>query len=114
MSIAAFPACEQAAGESPDLLSEPMCSPPERRPVMLVAGGVALLLVVGAILRLALITDSGGDLRITGGLLMLAGVVRILPPVLTRTRRPSNRLSTRNSAEAIDDGLRREGAGRNS
>ena len=74
--------------------------------------GLALLLVVGAILELALTAGSDGGLRIAGGLLVLAGVVRILPTVLRSGRHSSVRgLSRDDNRGRVGEGRREEAAG---
>jgi hypothetical protein len=67
--------------------------------VTLLASGVALLLVVGAILKLALTTGSppGGDLRIVETMLVLAGVVRLTPALLRHLGRRAYRPARRGS-----------------
>jgi hypothetical protein len=72
---------------------------------MPIAGGIAVI-VVGAILTFALTTESMGglDLHIVGVILMLAGAVGLLLPVLVGNRPRSNRPTARSRQDAIDDG----------
>jgi hypothetical protein len=70
---------------------------------MPIAGGIALL-VVGAILRYAVVTGTvhGINLHIVGVILMFAGLAGLLLPLLGRGTRRSNRPLARSRQDDID------------
>ena len=74
---------------------------------MPIAAGIALI-VLGAILTFALKGGHIGDLDLhaVGVILMLAGVIGILLPMLIRNRSRFSRATIRSRQEVMDDGTR--------
>ena len=74
---------------------------------MSIAFGIALI-VVGAILTFALKSGHLGnlDLHVVGVILMLAGVIGMLLPVLIRNRSRFSRPAIRSPQDVPDDGAR--------
>jgi hypothetical protein len=74
---------------------------------MSIAAGIALI-VLGAILTFALKGGHIGDLDLhaVGVILMLAGVIGILLPVLIRNRSRFSRPTIRSRQDVMDDGTR--------
>ena len=74
---------------------------------MPIAAGIALI-VLGAILTFALKGGHIGDLDLhaVGVILMLAGVIGILLPVLIRNRSRFSRPTIRSRQDVMDDGTR--------
>jgi hypothetical protein len=74
---------------------------------MSIAAGIALI-VLGAILTFALKGGHVGDLDLhaVGVILMLAGVIGILLPMLIRNRSRFSRATIRSRQDVMDDGTR--------
>ena len=74
---------------------------------MSIAAGIALI-VLGAILTFALKGGHIGDLDLhaVGVILMLAGVIGILLPMLIRNRSRFSRATIRSRQDVMDDGTR--------
>jgi hypothetical protein len=74
---------------------------------MSIAAGIALI-VLGAILTFALKGGHVGDLDLhaVGIILMLAGVIGILLPMLIRNRSRFSRATIRSRQDVMDDGTR--------
>ena len=74
---------------------------------MSIAAGIALI-VLGAILTFALKGGHVGDLDLhaVGVILMLAGIIGILLPMLIRNRSRFSRATIRSRQDVMDDGTR--------
>jgi len=83
----------------------PRSSPRKWRRVMRIPAGITLI-VLGAILTFALKGGHIGslDLHAVGVILMLAGIVGMLLPVLIRNRSRLSRTTIRSRHDVIDDG----------